>query len=60
MVGDGSRFRLVGEAQGLRNTGMFHWEMVSADGSEVEATGVEFLILSDDGRIACDYSFITG
>ena len=55
---DGNRFRAVSNAQALRNTVTFNWEMVPAGGDEVESVGLEFLILDDHGRILRDYQFI--
>lgn len=53
----GYRFRAVDNAQALRNTVTFNWEMVAPDGS-VAASGLEFLVLSELNRIAVDYQFI--
>jgi uncharacterized protein len=33
------------------------WRMVTTDDGTVAATGHEFLVLDDDGRIACDHQF---
>src|SRR5581483_9039015 len=33
------------------------WEMLPAQGGEVTASGVLFLLLSDDGRVRLDYQF---
>lgn len=54
----GFRFIATGDAQGLRDTVMFHWQMVPAAGGPVAALGLEFLRLAEDGRIAVDYQFI--
>jgi len=35
----------------------FHWEMVSK-GGDVAGVGLQFLLLSADGRIRVDYQFI--
>jgi hypothetical protein len=35
----------------------FHWEAVDADG-EVTGVGLNFLVLTNDGRIQRDYSFV--
>ncbi|MGJ7611993.1 MULTISPECIES: hypothetical protein [unclassified Variovorax] len=51
-------FRATGDAQLLRDTVMFHWQMVPAAGGPVAAVGLEFLQLAEDGRIAIDYQFI--
>lgn len=54
----GNRFRAAQNAQILHNVVTFNWEMVLADGSTVVATGLEFLLLDDQGRIAADYQFM--
>ncbi|MGJ7527607.1 nuclear transport factor 2 family protein [Variovorax sp. GB1P17] len=54
----GFRFIATGDAQALHNGVMFHWQMVPAAGGPVAALGLEFLVLSEDGRIATDYQFI--
>ena len=54
----GNRFRAVDNAQVLRNVVTFQWEMIPADGGEVAAIGLEFLVLDDQGRILTDYQFI--
>jgi hypothetical protein len=51
-------FSATGDAQLLRDTVMFHWQMVPAAGGPVAAVGLEFLLLAEDGRIAIDYQFI--
>jgi len=56
--GNGFRFIATGDAQLLRDTVMFHWQMVPAAGGPVAALGLEFLLLAEDGRIAIDYQFI--
>jgi hypothetical protein len=53
----GYRFRAVENAQALRNTVTFHWEMIAPDGS-VAAVGLEFLMIDECQRIAVDYQFI--
>lgn len=55
---NGFRFIATGDAQLLRDTVMFHWQMVPAAGGPVAAVGLEFLLLAEDGRIAIDYQFI--
>ncbi|WP_062365792.1 hypothetical protein [Variovorax paradoxus] len=55
---NGFRFIATGDAQLLRDTLMFHWQMVPAAGGPVAALGLEFLLLAEDGRIAIDYQFI--
>ena len=54
----GFLFRAAGDAQVLRDTLMFHWQMVPAAGGPVAAVGLDFLLLAEDGRIAVDYQFI--
>ncbi|RQO46231.1 hypothetical protein DBV14_22380 [Variovorax sp. KBW07] len=54
----GFRFIATGDAQLLRNTLMFHWQMVPTGGGPVAALGLEFLQLAEDGRIDKDYQFI--
>jgi hypothetical protein len=54
----GNLFRAVRNAQALRNVITFNWEMITAQGSEVRAVGLEFLVLDDGGRIVADYQFI--
>jgi len=54
----GRRFRAVKGARALRDVVTFFWEMVPADGDEVVATGLEFLIVDADGRIRVDYQFV--
>ena len=56
--GNGFRFIATGDAQLLRDTVMFRWQMVPAAGGPVAALGLEFLLLAEDGRIAIDYQFI--
>jgi hypothetical protein len=56
--GAGNRFRAVPNAQILRDTVTFNWEMVAPDGRKVLAVGLEFLRLDDRGRIVADYQFI--
>jgi len=54
----GYLFRLAGGVQALRDTLMFHWDMVPAGTTQVAALGLQFLKLAPDGRIAADYQFI--
>jgi hypothetical protein len=53
----GFRFRAVEDAQALRDTITFHWEMVAPDG-RIAAVGLEFLVVDEHHRIAVDYQFI--
>lgn len=54
---NGNRFRAARDARRLRDVVTFHWEMLRADGATVLATGLEFLIIDDDGRVLADYQF---
>jgi hypothetical protein len=54
----GHRFRAVNGARRLRDVVTFFWEMLPAGGDTVVATGLEFLILDDQGRIVTDYQFV--
>jgi hypothetical protein len=54
----GNRFRAVHDACRLRNAVTFHWQMLPAHADTVLATGQEFLIVNDDGRILVDYQFV--
>jgi hypothetical protein len=45
-------------AQRLGDVVKFNWEMISTDGEEVAAVGLEVFILAEDGRIEADYQFI--
>jgi hypothetical protein len=55
----GFRFRVAGQPQALRDVAFFNWEMIPAQGGAVESAGVIFMILDGEGRIRCDYQFIT-
>jgi len=54
----GYRFRAVNNAQALKNSVTFNWEMLAPEGDAALAVGLEFLLLGEDGRIAADYQFI--
>jgi hypothetical protein len=54
----GHRFRAARDARALRDVVTFHWEMLPADREEIVATGIEFLIVDDRGRILIDYQFV--
>lgn len=55
----GYLFRPAGEVQVLHDAVLFHWEMFRPEQPQVvEATGLQFLRLAPDGRIAADYQFI--
>ena len=51
-------FRAVQDARRLHDVVTFHWQMLPADRDEVLATGLQFLIIGDDGRIVTDYQFV--
>ncbi len=50
-------FKLAGEYEAHHGAVKFTWEMVPAEGGKVAATGLVFLLLSDDGRARLDYHF---
>jgi hypothetical protein len=52
-------FRPRDDAQRLDDVVKFHWEAVTRDG-EVFAVGLNFLVVTAEGRIERDYSFIVG
>jgi hypothetical protein len=54
---NGNRFRAASDARRLHDVVTFHWQMLPADRETVLATGLEFLIIGDDGRILVDYQF---
>jgi hypothetical protein len=49
-------FRPAGEAARLRDLVKVRWEMVQGDA--VAASGLQILLLDDDGRIRLDYQFV--
>jgi hypothetical protein len=51
-------FRSRGNANRVGHMVEFVWEMVSAEGHEVAAAGLEILILDQDDRITGDYQCI--
>ena len=51
-------FRSRGNAARLGDLLKFNWEMVSTNGGDVAAVGLEVLELDGDGRIRTDYQFI--
>jgi hypothetical protein len=50
-------FRSSGEVQAHHGAARLRWEMVRTVSGEVAASGCEFFILADDGRIDADYQF---
>jgi hypothetical protein len=51
-------FRSRGNVSRLKDVVKFNWEMVSTDGGDVAAVGLEIFVLDDDGKIRLDYQFI--
>jgi SnoaL-like domain len=54
---DGVRFRAAPSARQRRDVVTFRWEMLLTDSKTVLASGLEFLIVDDDGRILVDHPF---
>jgi hypothetical protein len=54
----GHAFRLKGAAARVGDVVKFAWEMAPRDGGETAGSGVQILVLADDGRIRGDYQFI--
>lgn len=57
VVEGGCRFALHDSVDGHHHTMRLVWEMRPADGGDVAALGFDFLVLTDDGRIAADYQY---
>ncbi len=55
---DRARFRAVRNACQLSDVVTFRWEMLAPDGETVLASGLEFLIVDDEGRILLDHPFV--
>jgi len=55
---EGFIFRRLNNIDSHHNVVKFNWEMIPADGGKAATVGLDFLILSDDGRIRCAYQFI--
>ena len=55
----GLSFRRRDDAERLRDVVKFQWEAV-AEGGELFAVGLCFLVLAEDGRIRRDYTFVVG
>jgi hypothetical protein len=51
-------FRPRDNAERLGDVVKFNWEMISTDGGDVAAVGLEIFLLGADGRIKADYQFI--
>ena len=54
---EGLSFRGRDDAERLADVVQFHWEAVARDG-QVFAVGLVFLVLTADGRIERDYTFV--
>jgi hypothetical protein len=54
----GFEFRGRGNVERLDHVVKFNWEMVPAGGGDVQAVGLDVLMLDGDGRIETDYQFI--
>jgi hypothetical protein len=55
--GEGVRFRAAPSARVRGDVVTFRWEMLLSDSETVLASGLEFLIVDDDGRILVDHPF---
>jgi hypothetical protein len=54
---EGVLFRAAPTARRRRDVVTFRWEMLLADSDAVLASGLEFLIVDDEGRILVDHPF---
>ena len=54
---EGVRFRAAPSARQRRDVVTFRWEMLLSDSETVLASGLEFLIVDNDGRILVDHPF---
>jgi hypothetical protein len=54
---EGVRFRAAPSARQRRDVVTFRWEMLLGESETVLASGLEFLIVDDDGRILVDHPF---
>jgi hypothetical protein len=54
---EGVRYRAAPTARLRGDVVTFRWEMLLADSETVLASGIEFLIVDDDGRILVDHPF---
>ena len=55
---DGARFRAARNARRLSDVVTFRWEMLPPDSETVLESGLEFLIVDDEGRILIDHQFV--
>jgi hypothetical protein len=53
-------FKPRDNADRLGDVVKFNWEMVRGSDGEVAASGLQILVLDDDGRIKTDYLFVDG
>ncbi|KGJ68558.1 hypothetical protein BJA5080_00542 [Bradyrhizobium diazoefficiens SEMIA 5080] len=53
----GNRFRAVPGARREGNVVAFYWEMLPANADTVLGKGLEFVVVSDAGKIVQDYQF---
>jgi hypothetical protein len=56
--GSGVRYRAAPTARLRSDVLTFRWEMLLADSETLLASGLEFLILDDAGRILADHPFV--
>lgn len=52
------RFRVADGTQQASNVVRLHWQAVSNGKGAIEASGIEFLVLGEDGRIQFDYHMV--
>jgi hypothetical protein len=53
----GNRFRAVAGARREGDVVTFYWEMLPANGDAILGKGLEFVVVSDSGKIIQDYQF---
>jgi hypothetical protein len=54
----GRRFRAARNARRLNDVVTFRWEMLPPDSDAVLSSGIEFLVIDDEGRILIDHPFV--
>jgi hypothetical protein len=54
----GARFRAARNARRLSDVVTFRWEMLPPDSEIVLKSGLEFLVVDDEGRILIDHQFV--
>jgi hypothetical protein len=57
-ISKGFTFQAANETVGHHDVVRFTWDMVPTAGGEAAASGQQFILLADDGRIRCEYQFI--